>query len=120
MYADDTLILATSNEDAEIYLQCIEQAGQMYGFQLNWNKLDVLPMRSEARVKTPNGNLVVSKESLVYFGSFLCVNGSIIRPELNRHRAATAEFETLSRVWNHAVLRKSEEIRIFEACILSK
>ena len=53
MYADDTLILATNNEDAEIYMQCIEQAGRMYGLQLNWNKLEVLPVRCEARVRTP-------------------------------------------------------------------
>ena len=66
MYADDTLILATNNEDAEIYMQCIEQAGRMYRLQLNWNKLEVLPVRCEARVRTPNGELVVSKESLVF------------------------------------------------------
>ena len=44
MYTDDTLILATNNEDAEIYMQCIEQAGRMYGLQLNWNKLEALPV----------------------------------------------------------------------------
>ena len=120
MHADGTLILATNNEDAEIYMQCIEQAGRMYGLQLNWNKLEVLPVRCEARVRTPNGELVVSKESLVYLGSYLCDNGSI-GPELNRRLgAARAEFETLSRVWNHAVLPKSKKIRIFEACVLSK
>ena len=55
----------------------------MYGLQLNWNKLDVLPVRCEARIKKPNGDYVVSKESLLYLGSFLCDNGSI-GPELNR------------------------------------
>ena len=30
------------------------------------------------------------------------------------------EFQTLCRVWNHAVLPKAEKIRIFEACVLSK
>ena len=63
---------------------------------------------------------MVSKESLLYLGSFLCDNGSI-GPELNRRLgAARAEFETLCRVWNHAVLPKEEKIRIFEACVLSK
>ena len=63
---------------------------------------------------------MVLKESFVYLGSYLCDNGSI-GPELNRRLgAARAEFETLSRVWNHAVLPKSEKIRIFEACVLSK
>ena len=68
-------------EDAEIYMQCIEQAGRMYGLQLNWNKLEVLPVRCESLVRTPNGELVVSKESLVYLGSYLSDNGSF-GPEL--------------------------------------
>ena len=63
---------------------------------------------------------MVSKESLLYLGSFLCDNGSI-GPELNRRLgAARAEFETLCRVWNHAILPKAVKIRIFEACVLSK
>ena len=94
-------------------MQCIEQTGRMYGLQLNWNKLEVLPMRCEARVRTPNGNLVISKESLIYVGSFSCENGSV-GPELNtRLGAARAEFETFSRVWHHAALPKSEKIRNF-------
>ena len=41
---------------------------------------------------------MVSKESLLYLGSYLCDNGSI-GPKLNRRLgAARAEFETLSRV----------------------
>ena len=52
MYADDTLILAVNNEDAEIYMQCIGQVGRN-GWQLNWNKLEVLPVRCEARIKKP-------------------------------------------------------------------
>ena len=63
---------------------------------------------------------MVSKESMLYLGSFLCDNSSI-GPELNRRLgAARAEFETLCRVWNHAVLSKAEKIRIFEVCVLSK
>ena len=83
MYGDDTLILAANDEDAAIYMQCIEQAGRMYGLQLNWKKVEVLPVRCRARVTKPNGDLLVSKESFVYLGNFLCDNGSI-GPELNR------------------------------------
>ena len=120
MYADDTFILAVNNEDAKIYMQCIQQAGRMYGLQLNGNKLEVLPVRCEARIKKPNGDYVVSKESLLYLGSFLCDNGNI-GPELNRRLgAARAEFETLCRVWNHTVLPKAEKIQIFEFGVLSK
>ena len=48
----------------------------------------------------------------------MCDNGSI---GLNRRLgAATAEFETLRRVWNHAVLPKAKKSRIFEARVRSK
>ena len=53
MYADDTLILAVKNEDAEIYMECIGRAGRMYWLQLNWNKLEVLPVRCEHASKNP-------------------------------------------------------------------
>ena len=80
----------------------------------------MLPVRCEARIKKPNENYVVSKESLLYLEVFLCDNGSI-GPELNRRLgAARAEFETLCRVWNHAVPPKAGKIRIFEARVLSK
>ena len=48
MYAGDTLILAVNNEDAETYMQCIEQGGRTYGFQLNWNKLEQIGSASSA------------------------------------------------------------------------
>ena len=80
MYADDTLILAVNNEDAETYMQCIEQGGRMYGFQLNWNKLEVLPVRCEARIKKPNEDNVVSKGSLLYL-DMSCVT----RPRSSLH-----------------------------------
>ena len=57
MYANDTLILEVNNEHAEIYMFCIEQAGRMYGWQLNWNKMEELPMRCEAQIKKSNGEL---------------------------------------------------------------
>ena len=70
-------------------------------------------MRCEAQIQKPNGDVVVSKESSLYLGSFLCDNGSI-RPELSRRvGAARAEFETLCRVGNHAVLLEAEKVQIF-------
>ena len=71
MYADDTLILAVNNEDAEIYMQCIEQAGRMYGLQLNWNKLEVLPVRCEARIKKTQWTLCGFERVVALFGMFL-------------------------------------------------
>ena len=59
----------------------------MYGLQLNWNKLEVLPVRCEARVRTPNGDLrplvfrayIISKahESAVLFAHNMAAESRI-------------------------------------------
>ena len=59
------------------------------------------------------GDFVISKESSLYLDGFLYDNGST-RPELSRRvRDVRAEFETLCRVWNHAVLVKAEKVQKF-------
>ena len=77
MYADDTLILAVNNEDAEIYMQCIEQAGRMYGLQLNWNKLEVLPVRCEARIKNPM-EIMWFRKSRCFIWEVSCVTMAVL------------------------------------------
>ena len=120
MYADDILILAVRNEDAEIYMQCIEQAGGMYGLQLNWNKLQCFQCDVKHASKNPMKIMSFRRSLYFIWEAFLCHNGSI-RPELNRRLgAARAEFETLCRVRNHAAPPKAGKIRIFEPRVLSK
>ena len=78
MYADDTLILAVNNEDAQIYMQCIEQAGRMYGLQLNWNKFEVLPVQCEARIKKKTMDIMWFRKSRCFIWEVSCVTIAVL------------------------------------------
>jgi hypothetical protein len=120
LYADDTLIVDVDSSRAELFMNCIGRAGSHYGLSFNWRKLEVLPVRCEAKICKPDGAYVPEKSSLVYLGSLLSSDG-LAGSELNRRLgAASSEFKTLSRIWSHAKLSVEKKLRIFDACVLSK
>ena len=101
-------------------MTAIAAAGANYGLKFNWKKLEVLPVRCDASIATPDGGLVKQKDSIVYLGCVLSADGTV-GPELSRRLgAARAEFDTLSRVWSHAAISPRRKIQIFEACVVSK
>jgi hypothetical protein len=105
---------------AEHFMHCIGRAGSKYGLSFNWRKLEILPVRCDAKIAKPDGSYIIEKDRLVYLGSLLSSDG-LAGPELNRRLgAAKAEFHTLSKVWSHAKLDTTKKLQIFEACVLSK
>ena len=42
LYADDTLQLETDEDRAQQYMGAVTKAGEIYGLQLNWSKVEVL------------------------------------------------------------------------------
>ena len=120
VYADDTLIVATNPEQADDYMKTIAQAGANYGLKYNWKKLEVLPIRCEARILKPDGAIVEQKASIVYLGCILAADGGIEAELGRRIGLAKAEFDKLDRVWSHATISTQRKLRIFDACVLSK
>ena len=120
VYADDTMVVAFSASRAEVYMDCIAQAGGDYGLCFNWRKVEAMPIRCVFNVLKPDGHPVACKSSLVYLGSLLD-NAGDIGPELNRRLgSARADFQALNRVWKHACIAARRKIRIFDACIGSQ
>ena len=104
VYADDTMVVAFSASRAEVYMDCIAQAGGDYGLCFNWRKVEAMPIRRVFNVLKPDGHPVACKSSLVYLGSLLD-NAGDIGPELNRRLgSARADFQALNRVWKHACI----------------
>ena len=76
----------------QAFMNHIQKTGKNYGLSFNWRKLELLPVRCEVAIAKPDGNSVVSKESIVYLGSLLSKNGKI-GPELSRRLgAARSDF----------------------------
>ena len=45
------------------------QVGAEYGLTFNWQKLEILKVRSEEDIHKPDGSCVVAKDPMKYLGS---------------------------------------------------
>ena len=45
LYADDTLLMDVSGSNLRKYMLIIESLGRRYGLELNWKKIESLPIR---------------------------------------------------------------------------
>ena len=86
VYADDTLIVATSTERAQEYMTAIAAAGTNYGLKFNWGKLELLTIRCQGSVASPDGAQIPKKGLHGFFGE--CFGGRWI----NRFRAEQATW----------------------------
>ena len=72
VYVDDTLLLGTSTDQLQKYLQCIAHVGHNYRLSLNWKKVDQMSIQCEARdLIDEDGNIIDSKSSMKYLKSQL-------------------------------------------------
>eukprot|EP00973_Karenia_brevis_P064589 8973173-Karenia_brevis.AAC.1 len=49
IYADDTLLVGSSVNHLQMYMQCISTVGCEYGLTLNWKKVDQLNINCDDR-----------------------------------------------------------------------
>ena len=120
VYADDTLLLGTCPDNLHNFMTKIGEAGMGYGLVFNWGKLEILPVRTEAVIRKPDGDTIATKQSILYLGSLLASDGRI-GSELNRRLGmAKADFDQLRLVWSHSSMNTKRKVQIFDACISAK
>ena len=120
VYADDTMVIAYSDARAKRYMNCIAEAGVVFGLSLNWEKIVAMPTGCPARIARPGGTLVEQKSSMVYLGGVLDATGSV-SSELNRRLGlAQSDFKNLEKVWKHANIPQHRKIQIFDTCVGSQ
>ena len=94
--------------------------GAQYGLALNWKKIEALPVRSNPSLKGPDGTEIELKDAILYLGAMISGNGRITS-ELNRRIGmASADFATLSRIWNHSNLTRLDKVKIYQVLIFNK
>ena len=120
VYADDTLLIDVDTDVLHAFMTSIGEAGAEYGLAFNWAKLEMLPVRTHAVLRKPDGEIVNAKERMVYLGSTLAADGKI-GSELNRRLGlARNDFDKLKTIWSHSGLPTWRKIAIFDACVVSK
>ena len=63
VYADDTLLIDIHDGALQKYMECVAGVGAEYGLAFNWKKLEVLPVRTTAKIRKADGTHVEAKNS---------------------------------------------------------
>ena len=120
LYADDTLLIEVDVDCLQTYMQEVARYGKEYGLALNWDKIEVLPIRCNPDIKDPDGHHKENKSSILYLGALITSDGRITA-ELNRRLGmAQADFKILDKTWNHTNLSRTTKFEIFQTLILNK
>ena len=91
-----------------------------YGLQIHWGKVALGTVCTQTPVRDPSGQIIASKESMLYLGSTVHSGGKFGCEISRRVGSASSQFNALQRVLKNATLPKKRKIMIFDACIMSK
>ena len=75
LYADDTLVIGSTSASVQALLNAIATVGRRFGMELHYSKFQLLQVRGDFDIKTPNGKRIEPSESMVYLGSTLYADG---------------------------------------------
>ena len=120
LYADDTALLSSSEENLQKLLNAVASEGAKYGLELNWDKTFQMNVNTDAIIYRPDGSNLQQKESVIYLGGLIS-NDTCVSSELNRRLSeGRSLFNVLTRFWSHANLTIKRKLLVFNACITSK
>ena len=120
VYADDTLLIDSDPRVVQALMNAVETCGMHYGLKFNWQKVELLRVRSGADILNASGAPVACKSSIAYLGTRLAADGRIGSELSSRIGAAGQDFKVLNAIWAHSTLSRTRKLRIFNACIVSK
>ena len=93
MYADDTLLIDSDPALVQEPTRCIEECGMHRGLQLNWRKLELMEVRSDADVVGRDRSPTAAKQSLFGLGTSLAADGRVSTKLSRRIGAAGSDCE---------------------------
>ena len=120
LYADDTLILGSSHLLVQEYMAAVQKVGLEYGLEIHWGKVHDVGVCTDQSVRDPSGNVVQSKESMVYLGSSLHSSGRSVSEISRRIGGASADFRALTPIWKHTCIPMARKLYIFQSVVVSK
>ena len=103
----------------ERFLAAVSSAGENYGLELHWGKLQLLKVRCNSAVHRPDCSLIQPQSTLLYLGSVVSDDGRISGELARRLGIAAGEFRKLSRLWRHSRLGRERKVQIFAAIVVS-
>ena len=120
LYADDTIILTSNRQAAEIILHKIQEESSRYNMRLNQNKCILLGMNSLGSVQYIDGGLMPTAERAPYLGTNMSAKGNPHFEISTRIISTTTTLNKLDMFWKKAPVSTTWKMRVHDAVISSK
>ena len=120
VYADDTLLIGTSDVHLNEFLHSVASAGSKYGMELHYGKLQLLQVQTQAHIRSPANDQIPPADHMQYLGATLDAEGRAGSELARRMGTARGGFNALRAVWNRSALTWRRKLRIFNAVVESK
>ena len=120
LYADDTIILTSTKQAAEIILHKIEEESGRYNMRLNQNMCILLGMNSLGGVQYIDGGLMPTAERAPHLGTNMSATGNPHFEISTRIINTTTTLNKLDMFWKKAPVSTTWKMRVHGAVISSK
>ncbi len=88
--------------------------------QLNWKKVEMLPVRCNDQLFNPDGLPISAADSFIYLGAMIS-NDAGMESELSRRIGmAVTDFKALKKIWSHSDVTLHRKYQLYMSCIVSK
>jgi Reverse transcriptase (RNA-dependent DNA polymerase) len=125
LYADDCDLVAHSEADLQLLMDCFSTSCSEFGLSINLKKTVVMLQPAPRKVYVPpsvfvNGTKLKVVDSFVYLGSTLSNDNSLDKELLYRIAKAAEAFGRLQkRVWLQSDLSISTKVSVYNSCVLA-
>lgn len=119
-YADDTTVVASSEEEMAALLNKIEVESAKLGLKINHSKTKIMVV-DRAQV-LPITNALDGYEKVkefVYLGSLITSDGSCTNEIRRRAGMAKSAMANLDKIWRNRGIRRSTKVRLVRALVFS-
>ena len=120
LYGDDTIILASSKQAAEIILHKIQGESNRYNMRLNINICILLGMNSLRRVQYLDAGYMPMADRAPYLGTNVSAKGNPHFEISTRIITTTAILNKFDLFWKKAPVSTTWKLRVHDAVITSK
>ena len=102
--ADDTMLMGVSSAHLGEYSDALARAGQRFGMELHYGKLQLINLCCNDTVIKPNGDILQPTPSMQYLGTVLSEDGQVSSELSRRIGQARGEYTSLCKVCKHSSL----------------
>jgi hypothetical protein len=120
LYADDTILISTSTNSMNHYLNLVEEESYKMGLKLNKAKCRTICRTRRSYIKFANGEVVKKSESAEYLGVLLNSKAAIEEKLEARLRKAAVTWRRLKPYWRGSNASRRKKILMWNALIKTR